>query len=149
MRTRSNGFTVIELLVVVVVLLGASILFFNQKSHIEAASRDSQRKANINTIYHNLEKIYYTEHKSYPKTVDERTLPALPDDTFIDPDGLKINTSESSNFGLSTTYSSYHYDPTNCQGNECEGYTLRASLENEADYTKKSLHSSSTKDKKE
>jgi hypothetical protein len=36
--------------------------------------------------------------------------------------------------------SSYHYDPVNCEANVCRGYTLRAELENEAEYSKKSVH---------
>jgi hypothetical protein len=44
---------------------------------------------------------------------------------------------------MTTAYSSYHYDPTNCDNdNKCQGYSLRASLENEKDYLKKSIHSS-------
>ncbi len=141
MKSHSSGFTVIELLVVIIILLAASLLFFNQKNRIEATARDNQRKANINTIYHNLEKIYYPTHHAYPKKVDENSLPAIPADTFKDPNGIVVNGSITSDFGLTTTYSSYHYEPTNCQDDQCQGYTLRASLENEQDYTKTSVHS--------
>ncbi len=61
---KDHGFTVIELIVVIAVLLGAGILFFYQSNTIQASARDTQRKTDINTLYHNLTKVYYPEHKS-------------------------------------------------------------------------------------
>lgn len=142
MKSQSRGFTVIELLVVIVVLLSASLLFFYQKNHIEATSRDNQRKTNINTVYHNLENIYYPQHKHYPKQINSDTLTAVTADTFKDPDGIVFNGTVTGDFGLTTGYSTYHYDPTNCDNDDkCTGYTLRANLENEQDYVKESNHS--------
>jgi prepilin-type N-terminal cleavage/methylation domain-containing protein len=137
---RSSGFTVIELIVVIVILLAASVVFFNQKAHIEAASRDNKRKTDINTVYHNLEKVYYAKNKSYPKDLNEKALPAVISDTFKDPDGIAINESRTEDLGATTTHSTYTYEPSDCEGDKCESYTLRADLENEADYVKKSAH---------
>ena len=146
---RSSGFTVIEIIVVIVVLFGASLLFFQQKSNIEATARDDKRKSDINTIYHNLEKVYYAKNHAYPSTVDGTTLPAVPDDIFKDPDGVPVNSTRTSNLGITTTPSTYSYDPANCRGDVCGSYTLRANLEKEADYVKKSVHNEtpSTDDK--
>lgn len=137
---RSSGFTVIELIVVIFILLAASVIFFNQKSHVEAASRDNKRKIDVNTLYHNLEKVYYAKNKSYPKDLNEKALPAVTPDTFKDPDGITINESRTEDLGTTTTHSTYSYEPSDCEGNKCESYTLRADLENEADYVKKSVH---------
>lgn len=148
MKLQPRGFTVIELLIVITVLLSASLLFFNQKNRIEATARDNQRKANINAIYHNLEKIYYPQHKHYPKQINSTTLPAVPEDTFSDPDGIVVNGNVTGDFGLTTTHSSYSYNPTNCNSeDQCQGYTLRASLENEKDYLKKSSQTAAKSDK--
>ncbi len=134
---KSAGFTIIELLVVVVLFLSMCGLFLYQKNAIEAAARDDRRKADINTLHHNLEKVYFAEHKSYPDTLNTKTLPAVQADTFKDPDGIAINEIrvDSELLGL-VSHSSYTYEPTGCKDNQCKGYTLRAALEKEAEYTR-------------
>lgn len=137
---KSPGFTIIELLVVVVLFLSMCGLFLYQKNNIESAGRDDRRKADINTLYHNLEKVYYAENKSYPDTLSVKTLPAVQPDTFKDPAGVAINELHvDDTLGLSTR-STYTYEPTNCKNNQCTGYTLRADLEKEADYVRTSVN---------
>lgn len=124
----THGFTVIELLVVVVVLAAASVLFFVQKNQIEITARDDQRKTSINAIHYSLEEVYYKNHSSYPRTISQDTLPSVAPDQLKDPKGALIGDSRAE----------YHYEPTNCSGDACKSYTLRTSLDNEADYIKKS-----------
>lgn len=136
---KNHGFTVIELIVVIAVLLGAGILFFYQSNTIQASARDTQRKTDINTLYHNLTKVYYPEHKSYPKDLTEKALPAVPPDTFKDPNGVRINaTGSDQNLGALLGQASYRYQPTGCnqQTGACKGFSLTATLEREAQYTK-------------
>ena len=135
---KSGGFTVIEIILVIIVLAGASFLFLYQKNHVESAARDNRRKADINTLYHNLEKVYYSQHKSYPRELTSQALPAVQPDTLNDPDGIPVNESKTDDMGLTTTQSTYRYEPTGCKGDTCTGYTLRADLEAESDYIKKS-----------
>ena len=137
---RNAGFTVIELIVVVVILLTAAILFLNQKQKLEATARDNARKVDINTLYHNLEKVYYAKNKSYPRQLDENSLPAVQADTFLDPSGIKIN--ESKPNGLSQITSDYSYEPKECnqETGSCASYVLRTKLELEADYAKESAN---------
>lgn len=140
---KSAGFTIIELLVVIVLFATMCGLFLSQKNNFEAASRDDRRKADINTLYHNLEKVYYAKNKSYPDTLSSETLPAVQPDTFKDPNGIKINEVRIENELLGTTSrSSYTYEPLDCKNGKCGGYTLRANLEKEADYVRNSNHSS-------
>jgi Tfp pilus assembly protein PilE len=139
MKKRA-GFTVIEILIVAVVLFGASGLFLYEKNHIQATNRDERRKADINTLYYNLEKIYYAQHNSYPRELNASTLSAVQPDTFKDPDGIAVNESKVENAGLSALQSTYHYEPTGCSGDTCTGYTLRADMQQESDYVKKSDH---------
>lgn len=136
---KSPGFTIIELLVVVVLFLSMCGLFLYQKNNIEAAGRDDRRKADINTLYHNLEKVYYVENKSYPDTLNAKTLSAVQSDTFKDPAGITINELQVDDLLGTTTRSSYTYEPTDCKNNQCKGYTLRADLEKEADYVRNSV----------
>lgn len=123
----SRGFTVVELLIVVTVLAVASVVFFMQKSHVEVAARDEARKTSINAMYYSLEEVYYPQHKSYPRTLESSVLPSVDPALFKDPSDIKIGESDSD----------FRYEPTDCDGDNCKGYTLRTTLENEADYIKK------------
>lgn len=122
----SRGFTVVELIIVIAFLALASVIFFVQKNNIEVASRDDQRKTAINAMYYSLEEVYFKAHNAYPRTISSENLPSVDPDLFKDPNGVKIGESNSD----------YRYEPTNCTGDDCKGYTLRTTLENEADYIK-------------
>lgn len=128
MRTRSNGFTVIELLFVALLLGAASVLFFVQKNDIKIASRDAERKTAINAMYYDLKKVYFPASGSYPASISTKNLTAVDPSLFADPDGKK----------LGTAGSDYTYTPTNCTDDKCSSFTLRATLEKEADYVKTS-----------
>lgn len=123
----TRGFTVVELLVVILFFSAASIVFFVQKNHVEVAARDDNRKVAINAMYYSLEEVYFVKNKSYPRTINSDTLPSVDPDLFTDPNGVKIGESDSD----------YRYEGVNCTDNTCKGYTLRTTLENEDDYVKK------------
>lgn len=125
---QQNGFTIIEIILVVTVMAVASVFFFIQKNEIEAASRDSTRKTAINAMYYSLEEVYFKQHNAYPRTLSSEILPSVDADLFKDPFGVKIGDGESD----------YRYEPTSCNENLCQKYTLRTTLENEADYVKES-----------
>ena len=124
----SRGFTIVELLIVVVILAGASVLFFLQKSQVESAARDTTRKTAVNAMYYGLEEVYYKENQAYPRTITSETLPSVDPELFTDPNGIRINESDSN----------YRYEGTNCSEDTCKSYTLRTTLENEADFIKES-----------
>lgn len=138
---RQNGFTVIELIVVTLLLIVASVVFLHQKHNLEASARDDKRKTDINTLYHNLEKVYFAQHKSYPRELNEGTLPAVQPDTFKDPYGTLINTTkEPSLTNPQGRDSNYRYEAKGCNQatGKCTSYELHTWLELESDYTKKS-----------
>lgn len=122
----SRGFTVIEIIIVAALFLTASAVFFIQKNNVEIAARDSFRKTAINAIYYSLEEVYFAENKSYPRSVNAEVLPSVDPDLFTDPNGVKIGESNSD----------FRYEPLNCTDSACKGYSLRASLEGEADFIK-------------
>lgn len=123
---RSQGFTVIELIAAIVFLAAVGVIFFIQKNNLQIAGRDEQRKTAINTMYYGLEESFYAKNKYYPVSIDEKTLPTVPAELFTDPRGVKLGDSASN----------YRYEPLNCTDNKCKGYSLRATLENEADFVK-------------
>lgn len=123
----SKGFTIIELVIVAAFLAAASVVFFIQKNNVEVATRDSNRKTSINAMYYSLEEVYFTKHKAYPRTISSEVLPSVDPQLFKDPAGVKIGEAESD----------FRYEATNCNDkDECKSYTLRTTLENEADYVK-------------
>lgn len=136
---HQSGFTVIELVFVVLLLGAASVIFFIQKNNIEVTARDTQRKTAINAMYYGLEEVYYKQHKSYPRTLDATALPSIDEALFADPTGIKLGqTTVTVNDEEVSVESDYRYEPTNCTDNSCKSYTLRTSLENEADFVKTS-----------
>lgn len=125
---NQQGFTVIELIAVVIILFAAGTLFFFQKQDIDVYHQDNQRKLSVNAIHHHLEEIYYPEHKAYPEEISQVTLKGLSSGLLEDPAGLAINESGST----------LRYEPVGCDAGKCSSYTLRADLEKEADFVKKS-----------
>ncbi len=128
---KQRGFTVIELLVAVVVLVVVGVVFWQQKSNIQSIARDDKRRAAINAMYYDLEDVFYAKNHYYPKTISANNLTAMDKDLFKDPNGTMLGKSGSD----------YQYNPVNCSGDQCKGYTLRATMENEADFVKTSKHS--------
>src|SRR5690606_20831230 len=88
--SRAHGFTVIELIVVIVVLAFAGILVYNQMNSLKVANQDAQRKTAINAMHYALEEVYYKQHKSYPATLTAETLPSVDPALFTDPDGFTL-----------------------------------------------------------
>lgn len=125
MNTR-KGFTVIELVVMIALLIVVGILAWSQINNIEIARRDDKRRTAINAMYYNLEEVYYPTNKSYPRTIDEKILTAMDKELFTDPNDAKLGTGKST----------YRYEPIDCTDNACKGYSLRADLEAESDYIK-------------
>jgi len=128
MIKRSNGFTVIELIFIIILLGVASILFFIQKNSVETVAQDNAKKTAINAMYYSLEEVFYPTNQYYPQTISSDNLKSVDPALFTDPSGVKLGTSGSA----------YNYSPTNCAENKCKGYSLKASLTNEADYIKTS-----------
>ena len=126
MNKQTDGFTIIEILFVSILLAAASILFFVQKNNLEIISRDDKRKTSINAMYYSLEEVFYPANKFYPRTINSDNLKSLDPALFTDTNGIK----------LGEAGSIYTYEPTNCVDQQCKGYILKTTLENEADFIK-------------
>lgn len=127
---HSRGFTVIELLVVVLFLAVAATVLIIQRNNLTATQRDTERKTAINAMYYNLEEVAYKQDTKYPKVLNDKTLTAMDPNLFTDPEGRTLGSGDSD----------YRYEPTNCDEVGCASYTLRADLEKEADFVKTSRH---------
>lgn len=125
---QSRGFTIIELIIVIVFIGAATGLLLYQKASIQAAQRDEERKTAINAMYYSLEEVYYAKNGFYPEKIDSKTLRAMDPQLFTDPTGIK----------LGEPTSNYRYDSIDCQDGHCKSYTLKSHMEKEADYIKTS-----------
>jgi len=126
MKTH-RGFTVIELLIAIVIVVVGAYAFYNEKVVTDAVRRDSARKIAINAMYYNLEEVYFEKNGFYPSSIDSKTLRAMDPGLFYDPDGSK----------LGEAGSDYRYDGIGCSTNgQCKGYKLMSTLEREGDFIK-------------
>lgn len=124
---KTHGFTIIELVVVILFASLATGILLYQKANIEASQRDEDRKTAINAMYYNLEEVYFEKNGYYPAAIDSKTLRAMDPALFTDPGGRK----------LGETDSDYRYDAIDCQNDHCSAYKLQTRLDKEADYIKK------------
>lgn len=124
-RLRSqSGFTIIELLIVIVVIGILAGLVLNVFTGIQEQGRDAERKTDLEAVEGHLE-AYAAKNGYYPTDAN------VADSAFVsanfqglDPDALLDPTS-------GTQYS-YTASPAACDntvGNECASYTLTADLE--------------------
>ena len=121
-----NGFTIIELIIVATFASLLLLLFFVQKSNLDALQRDEDRKTAINAMYYALEEGYYKEHGYYPEMISEKNITVIDPALWTDPSGYNLGDSKSS----------YSYEPADCDNGHCKKYILKAELEKETAYIK-------------
>lgn len=122
-----KGFTILEILIVGVVAVLIVIIFFIQKSNVDAMTRDKNRKIAINAMYYALEESFYPLHGYYPETISEENIKVIDPALWTDPLGMNIGAEGGS----------YMYEPGNCENGKCKEYILKAKLEKEDTYIKR------------
>ncbi len=123
-----KGFTLIELTIVGVFITLLLIIFFIQKTSIDAMNRDDDRKTAINAMYYALTEYFLPKNGYFPETISEENLPVIDPQLFTDPNGV--------NLGIEG--SNYTYEAANCDNyGHCKEFVLRAVLEKEDNYVKK------------
>lgn len=118
LRTSQSGFTIIELLIVIVVIAILAGLVLNAFGNIQERARDTERRSDINAIHTQLE-LYYSDNGSYPA--------ALTDLTDLNPDATVAPNAPDETY----TFDPQQDDGTACttaDGN-CVEYNLSATLE--------------------
>ena len=124
---KKNGFTVLELIIVLAFAGLVFVVFFLQKTNVDAMDRDDKRKTAINAMYYALEEGFFAENGYYPESISEENLKAMDPVLFTDQNGVN----------LGKEGSEYSYTPANCDKGKCKEYTLRAKLEKEDIYIKR------------
>lgn len=151
-----QGFTIIELLIVIAIIGILAGLVLNNFQGAQAKARDVQRKADINSIHAKLEE-YYNNSNGYPDgNLTTTLLAGIDADALKDADGTAIG--YTGGFIVSTTAPAsavantveYGYQAYGCAtagaqttvGATCTKYVLRTFLEKDPAgvFTKNSLN---------
>jgi prepilin-type N-terminal cleavage/methylation domain-containing protein len=130
------GFTIVELLIVVVVIGILAALVITTYTGIQAKSRDSKRVTDLQNIQTNLE-LYFQATGDYPSLSDMNTSAWLTTNMKnLDTVSLQDPLASSSTLASTPTTKIYSYQPLNsasasCEANDatCVSYTLTAGLE--------------------
>jgi prepilin-type N-terminal cleavage/methylation domain-containing protein len=156
-RLTSSGFTIIELLVVLVILCILGSLVALTYSGVQAKNRNAERQADVDVLKGHLEG-YYAQTNNYPKLADlnnaswrAQNMKKLQAKTLQDPrwdtkitdctaDGKAVIAAE-------PRANCYSYQVTASDGSACDNatvpcahYTLTAQLEGGEKYVKASLN---------
>ena len=125
MKTK-HGFTILEIIIVATFVSLLLVLFFIQKSNLDAMQRDDARKTAINAMYYALEEDFYKQNGYYPEFISEENIKVIDPALWTDPDGHNLGDSASS----------YSYEAADCKNGKCREYTLKTRLEKEDTYIK-------------
>lgn len=150
LKNKNKGFTIVELLIVIVVIGILATLVIVTFTGIQQKAHDSQRQTDINAVDSHLE-AYYAESGNYP------TLAQVTDSTWVsthmkglDPDALLAPGSTTAIDSSTATKSKYSYAPTEggttactatgtADDSACDTFKVSAMLESDGSiYMKKS-----------
>ena len=153
----SAGFTIIELLVLLVIIGILATLVITTYSGVQAKNRNNDRQLDIDTIQSQLE-TYYAQYSKYPTLANlndtawrEANMKNLSEKSLQDPrwtDKLKACTVDTKvSVITSATADCYAYQPIGADGSPCDNvtigcaqYTLTATLEGGSKYVRGSLN---------
>ena len=137
-KSKQQGFTIVELLIVIVVIGILAALVITTFTGIQQKARNTERTTDIKAIQGQVE-AYYAQNGKYP------TLANLNDSAFrssnmkgLDPEALKDPKGTAQTLVATAGANNYSYvvSPTGCDngsGGDCSGYTLTATYEGTVD----------------
>lgn len=145
-KKKTSGFTIVELLIVIVVIGILAALVVTTYNGIQQKARDTERKTDVNALHGQVE-AYQAQNGKYP------TLANVNDATFrsanlkgLDPAALQDPKGNAQTLVAAPVADSYSYaaTPVGCDnavgGTDCTSYTLTATLEAGGTYVKQSLN---------
>lgn len=143
LKKRQSGFTIVELLIVIVIIGILATLVIVTFSGIQQKARDTARKTDINALDSHIE-AFYANSGNYP------TLAAINDAAWrginmkgLDPEALKDPKGAATTLAGATDADEYGYsNPTACSGalvtDTCTDFEIEATLEGGGTYKKQS-----------
>lgn len=139
-KKSQQGFTIIELLIVIAIIAILAGLVLNNFQGAQAKARDTQRTNDVNNMHSKLEE-YYNENEGYPETFTAATFPGIDGGSLTDPrgnDSVQINAAVADKTaadavaaptGDTAGTASYKYIPYTCTAAKCTGYVLKSYIE--------------------
>lgn len=150
LKNKTKGFTIVELLIVIVVIGILATLVIVTFTGIQQKARDSKRKTDINALDSHME-AFYASNGYYPTLADLQNstfvstqLKGLDPSALTDPKGGAIAaTTSPSNYGYvaaasSTSTATCSNTTASSPTNACDSFTLTATLESGGTYSKQS-----------
>ena len=129
LQLNSDGFTIIELLVFIIVIVAISLVAVSNIRDLRATNRDQNSKVSINAIFYQLE-LFHEKNGFYPEKIDTTNLKGIEKTDLNDRSGISIN----------QPGSAFAYKPRSCAEAKCKSFELKAKLEKEAPFIKQSLN---------
>lgn len=150
LKSKQQGFTIVELLIVIVVigiLAGLVIVTFNG---IQQKARNTERQTDVKAMQSHLE-AYNAQNGYYPTLANLNTQPGtgnwwIQDNMAgLDKDALKDPKGTGNTVAAAATNNQYSYatTPSDCDntaGNECASFVLTATLEGASPFVLNSLN---------
>lgn len=152
LKKRQEGFTIVELLIVIVVIGILAAIVITTYSGIQAKARNAKRQTDLNSVQTNLE-AFYSTNGYYPSFADLNNATVVSGSTWtatnmksldltalLDPSSTCTQTTTNNCLEYTTTTTTnsggYGYVPLNSSGTSCESadttcsqYTLTAEYE--------------------
>ena len=146
-KTKQQGFTIVELLIVIVVIGILAALVITTFTGIQQKARDTERTTDIKAIHGQVE-AYYAQKGYYPSLTDlngsawrSTNMKGLDQEALKDPKGSAYT------LATATTATAYGYAVANSAGTSCEAdsttcstYTVTATLEGGGTFAKTALN---------
>jgi prepilin-type N-terminal cleavage/methylation domain-containing protein len=139
LKRKQSGFTIVELLIVIVVIGILAALVVTTFSGIQRKARNAERESDVKAVHTQLE-AYFNEQNTYP------TLANMNDAAWratnmksLDAEALKDPQGSAQTLVAAPVVKAYSYEPT-CDANGCSAYTLTATEEGANPYVKKNLN---------
>lgn len=139
-KKAQQGFTIIELLIVIAIIAILAGLVLNNFQGVQAKARDTQRVTDINNVHSKLEE-FYNENGGYPATFTAATLPGIDEGSLKDPKNVAIvmnasvaDAAAADGVNSQSATANYLYIPypsgcTNGPPPTCTGYILKTFIE--------------------
>ncbi len=135
LRSNKRGFTIVELLIVVLVILVLGTLVIRTFNGVQQRSRNQDRKRDLEVLKGQLE-TYHVQHGYYPSLANMNDTKWLKDNMkSLDTSALQAPSSNKKGLVQTITKDQYGYNvtPVNCNnaegGQDCTAYVLNAHLE--------------------
>ncbi|MEI9913478.1 MAG: prepilin-type N-terminal cleavage/methylation domain-containing protein [Candidatus Saccharibacteria bacterium] len=138
---KQNGFTIIELLIVIIVIGILAAIVISTYSGIQVKQRNSKRQTDVQALQTQLE-AFYSQNGYYPSLTDintvtwrDKNMTNLNAGDMVDPSAKDQNSADAK-LASTPAIDTYSYQVTDSNGNSCESkdtncakYTLTASFE--------------------